>query len=200
MRTIINIGLFLVVVLLSFLLVSSIRGPILFKGELDARKSAVVSKLEEHRTCQTAFKNIVGEFAKDYDTLKHVLLTDSFEIVKVVGDPDAVGGGEITKSYSYISAKDSIAKVLNVNPSELGAFIDQLGDIPFSEGSKFEMTADTMTYQKILVPVLKVETQYKEFMKGFEDEKYKRYDSSFDPEAYIGYGSLSKPSTSGTWD
>lgn len=200
MRTIINIALFLVIILLSFLLISSIRGPIQFKSELDKRETAVINTLENHRSCQLAFKNITGEFAKTYDTLQQVLLNDSFEIVKIIGDVDAVGGGEIQKSYSYLSAKDSLANFFEIEASELGAFIADLETVPFGDGKTFNMTADTMTYQKIVVPVINVNTVYEDFMKGYTSDKYRRYDSSFDPDKIIGYGDLSKPTTSGSWD
>lgn len=200
MRTIINIALFLVIILLAFLLISSIRGPIQFKTELDKRELAVTTKLENHRSCQLAFKNITGEFAHTYDTLQQVLLNDSFELVKIVGDADAVGGMEIKKSYSYLSAKDSLANFFEIKTDELGTFISELEVVPFSNGKKFNMTADTITYQKIVVPVINVNTVYKEFMEGYTSDKFKRYDSSFDPEKVIGYGDLSKPTTSGSWN
>lgn len=197
---IINLGLFLLVILLSFLLISSIRGPIQFKTEKDKREEAVIKKLEQHRTCQIAYRGITGEFAKTYDTLSQVLLNDSFEIVKVIGDADAVGSGEIQKSYSYISAKDSLTNLLELKDESLADFISGLKEIPFSNGKEFDMRADTMTYQKILVPVISVGTTYKTFMEEFNNDKFKRYDSSFDPDKYIGYGGLTKPTTSGSWN
>lgn len=199
-QNIINLGLFLMVILLSFLLISSIRGPIQFKTELDKREDAVVAKLEQHRTCQIAYKSITGEFAKTYDTLSQVLLNDSFVIVKVIGDADAVGGGEIKKSYTNISAKDSLTSFFDLKDVSLGDFIGDLKTVPFSGDKEFDMRADTMTYQKILVPVISVGTTYNTFMEEFNTDKFKRYDSSFDPEAYIGYGSLTKPTTSGSWN
>jgi hypothetical protein len=199
-KNIINLGLFLMVLLLSFLLISSIRGPIEFKTELDKREDAVTAKLEQHRTCQIAYKSITGEFAGTYDTLSQVLLNDSFEIIKVIGDADAVGSGIIKKSYTYISAKDSLTSFFELKDASLEDFIGGLKEIPYSNGEEFKMRADTLTYQKITVPVISVGTTYETFMKEFNSDKFKRYDSSFKPEGYIGYGSLSKPTTSGTWN
>ncbi|MGK0389815.1 MAG: hypothetical protein ACI94Y_002560 [Maribacter sp.] len=197
---IINLGLFLMVILLSFLLISSIRGPIEFKTVLDTRKDAVTDKLEQHRTCQLAYKSITGEFASTYDTLSQVLLNDSFEIIKVIGDADAVGSGPIQTSSTFISAKDSLTSLLELEDISLGDFIKKLKEIPYSDGKEFEMRADTMTYQKILVPVISVGATYETFMNEFTSDKFRRYDSSFDPAAYIGYGSLVRPTTSGTWN
>lgn len=188
------------VILLSFLLISSIRGPIQFQAEKEKREDAVIQKLEQHRTCQIAYKGLTGEFAKTYDTLSQVLLNDSFEIVKVIGDADAVGSGEIQKSYSYVSAKDSLTNLLELEDESLGDFIAGLKDVPFSNGKEFDMRADTMTYQKILVPVISVGTTYNAFMEEFNSDKFKRYDSSFSPDAYIGYGGLTRPTTSGSWN
>ena len=198
-KNIINLGLFLMVILLTFLLASSIRGPIEFKTELDKRKNAVTTKLEQHRTCQVAYKSITGEFANTYDTLSQVLLNDSFEIVKVIGDADAVGSGPIETSSTFISAKDSLTSLLELGDVSLADFIGTLKDIPYSDGKEFDMRADTMTYQKILVPVISVGTTYKTFTAEFTSDKYRRYNSNFDPDAYIGYGSLVRPTISGSW-
>lgn len=200
MRTIINIVLFLIVCLLTFLLVSSIRGPIQFNTELEKREDAVIAKLEQHRNCQLAYKNLTGEFAKTYDTLQQVLMTDSFEIVKIIGDADAVGGGEIKKSYSYVAAKDSLANFFGVEIGDLQGIFSDLDKVPFGNGKTFAMRADTLTYQKIIVPVINVATTYEDFMEGYTGDKFRRYNSAFDPDKSIGYGDLSKPTTSGTWD
>lgn len=200
-RIIINIVLLAIIVVLALFLASSIQGPIKFKQEYDKRRNAVVERLKTHRTAQKAFQRITGEFAPNYDTLKQVLLTDSFTIVKVIGDADATDGGEIKKEEYKVSAKDSVATLLKLKSSnDLSKVLDEIEYVPYTDNKKFFMKTDTLTHQKVLVPVIKVHTKVLDFMKEYNDDKFKRYDSRFDVEEELGYGNLSKPTTSGSWD
>lgn len=201
MRTIINFILFLLVCVLSYLLIMSIQGPIAFQEVYQERESAVIKRLEDHRTAQEAFRAITGEFTESYDTLKQILLNDSFKIEQVFGDKDAVGGEEAKINTFYVSAKDSLASLYGIAPSEVEARLDQLPFVPYgkTDTTRFEIWSDTMTYQKILVPVIRTHTTYRVFMYDYLDDKYRRYDSGFDPSKKIGYGDYRKPTTNGSW-
>ncbi len=195
MRLVINIILFIVTLFLIFVLWKSIQEPIAFKDEFEIRKAAVVKKLEQNRDAQLAFKNIKGGYAPTYDSLKQVIMEDSFEIVSIIGDVDA--GEKIIKKITKISAKDSIVISMGIN-------LDSLMYIPYAGGKTFELYADTITYQKINVPVIEVKSSYLDFMGEFNDDRYKRYDSRFakiiNDEIPLKFGDRRKPTTSGNWE
>ncbi len=195
MRLVINIILFIITLFLIFILWKSIQEPIAFKEEFHLRKSAVVKKLEQNREAQLAFRSLKGGFAPNYDTLKQVIMEDSFEIISIIGDIDA--GDKIEKKVTYVAAKDSIVDALGIN-------LDSLMYIPYGGGKTFEVFADTLTYQKMNVPVVEVKSSYLDFMPEYNDDRYKRYDSKFakiiDDEIPLKFGDRRKPTTSGNWE
>ncbi len=193
MRLVINLILAAIVVGLVYVLYSSIREPIAFKAEKQRREQAVIDRLITIRQAQEHFRDIKGGFAPTFDSLKHVLRTDSFRIVKVEGDPDDPDfTGEITYDTIYRAAKDSINK--------LGIKLDSIEYVPFGKGATFDIAADTITYQKTVVNVVQVGTPRNTFMGRFADERFKRYDRSYDPGSVIKFGDMNKPNLSGNWE
>ena len=192
MRLIINIVLALLIVVLAWLLISSIREPISFKREYDKREDAVRTKLTDIRKAQEHYRGITGEFAPNFDTLKQVLTEGQFGIVKAFGDRDATDASEeISYDTTWVSAADSIAAI--------GLVLDGIEVIPFSEGKQFDIQADTITYQSTLVHVCEVSTKRENYMGEFADPKFQMYDKNYDPFSIIKIGDMYKPSLSGNW-
>ncbi len=194
MRIAINVVLALVVVGLIYVLISSIREPIAFKAEKEKREEAVIDKLMKIRTAQEAFRNIKGGFAPSFDSLSQVLRTDSFAIIKVIGDPDDPDfTGEIIYDTTYMAAYDSIRSVL-------GMPLDSLRFVPYSGGQTFNIQADTITYQQTVVPVVEVGIRRSSFMGPFKDPRFARYDAGYDPNSVIKFGNMNAPNLSGNWE
>jgi len=194
MRLIVNLFLLALVAFMAFLLIQSIREPIKFKAERDARENAVIDKLILIRTMQEFYRDVTfGAFAPSWDTLKHVLETGSFRSVKVVGDPDDPRfTGEILYDTTYTPVIDTI-RALGIN-------LDSLKYVPFGEGSTFKLTADTLIYQKTLVNVVEVSVPIKEFMGPFADPGFAKYDNSYDPNNLLKFGDMTKPNIAGNWE
>jgi hypothetical protein len=193
MRLVINLILAAVVVLLVWVLIQSIREPIAFKSEKEKRELAVVDKLMEIRTAQEAYRDITGLFASTFDTLSLVLKTDSFAIIKVIGDPDDPNfTGTITYDTSYQPAYDSILA--------MGINLDSLPFVPYGEGNRFEIQADTIEYQSTNVAVVEVGVRRKVFMGPFADPRFARYDNGYDPNSVIKFGNMNAPNLSGNWE
>jgi hypothetical protein len=194
MRIVINLVLAAVVVGLVWVLISSIREPIQFKAEKQKREQAVVDRLMKIRTAQEAFRNIKGGFAPSFDSLSKVLRTDSFAIVKVIGDPDDPDfTGQIIYDTTYMAAYDSIRSVL-------GMSLDSLAYVPYSNGEQFDIQADTITYQSTNVPVVEVGVRRKAFMGPFKDPRFARYDSDYNPNSVLKFGNMNAPNLSGNWE
>lgn len=194
MKYVINIVLIALVALMAYLLYNSIQEPIVFEEAHTKRKNAVVEKLKKIRTAQELHRDMKGEFAKTFDSLKYVLTNDSIAFVKLEEDPSDPGNPDkFIRTVTYSPAIDSVRSL------KLGS-LDSLAFVPYTGGKvKFDMTADTLTYQQTLVPVMEVATKYEKFMGKFANEKYKRYSKSYDPKATLKIGNMNKPSLSGNW-
>ena len=192
MRIIINVILTAAILGLLYMLYTSIAEPISFKNSYDKRKQAVVDRLIQIRQVQECYRGITGEFAPSFGDLESVMKTGVFKIVQVFGDPDDPTNKTLRYDTLRRPAIDSM-KILGIN-------VDSLKYIPYANGATFDISADTMTYQKTLVPIVQVGTTYDKFMGKFADAKYARYDSGYEPTAAIKFGDMSKPNTSGNWE
>lgn len=193
MRLVINLVLAVLIIGLIWVLVQSIREPIAFKAERTKRERAVIAKLMEIRKAQEAFRDITGGFAPDFDSLKNVLENGRFAIVQVFGDPDDPNfTGQITYDTVFKPAIDSI--------KALGIVLDSLPYIPYGNGARFDIAADTLTYQSTIVNVVEVGTPRKNFMGQFASKRYSKYDRSYDPNSVIKFGDLTKPNLAGNWE
>ena len=192
MRLIINILLILGVAGLFYLLYSSIKEPISFQQVRDAREGAVVDKLVKIRSAQETYRLVTGQFAPRWDTLKQVLRDGKIQIISVTGDPDDPLNNTIVYDTTYESAMDQI--------SGLDLNLDSLEYVPYGNGELFDISADTMTYQKTLVNVVEVGVSKAKFMGKYADLKYARYDDTYNPNEYVKFGSMSTPNLSGNWE
>jgi len=193
MRIAVNLVLVLVILGLAYVLYQSIREPIAFNSERTKREQAVVDKLRTIRTAQEFYRDITGEFASDFDTLAYVLRYDSFSIIKVIGDPDDPSfTGEITYDTTYRPAYDTVL-ALNMN-------LDSLAYVPFGGGTRFDIMADTTTYQGTNVNVVEVGTRRATFMGPYADPRFARYDQDYNPQSVLKFGDLNSPKLAGNWE
>lgn len=193
MRLLINLILAAVVIGLVWTLISSIQEPIAFKAEKEKRERAVIERLMDVRTAQDLFRSIKGGFSPTFDSLKEVLTTDSFAVVKVTGDPDDPNfTGEIVYDTILSPAIDSI--------QSLGIILDSLPFVPYGGGAKFEIAADTLTYQKTTVNVVEVGIPRRVFMGKYKDKRFAKYDQGYDPNKPIKFGNMNAPNLSGNWE
>ena len=218
MRIVIQIVVFAIVGVLIWLLIDSIREPITFQNEYDARQRTVVNRLEVIQDLQQMHRGLRDEYAKTFDTLTDVLRNGRFPVLSVTEDP-ANPGVFRYDTVRYVPAIDSAvavgASLLNSDEMSLGMsqqfdiVMQRVRKVPYNdEGLEFEMKADTITYQQVRgVPVVQVLTPVNSFMGKYAGPKYKKYDRFYNPDDdtefdtyYIGFGSMRKPSTSGNWE
>ncbi len=193
MRTLFSLLFLVLAFVLAFLLYKSIEEPIAFNAERTVRTDAVSSKLEMIRSAQELYRDITGEYAPRFDTLKQVLTEGRLMSIRVVGDPDDPNfTGEISYDTTYIAARDTI--------DGLGIVLDDLEVVPYTDGKvNFDIDAKTIEYQSTNVPVVQVGVRQKEFMGQYADAKYQRYDQTYDPSKPIKFGDLTKPTLAGSW-
>lgn len=199
MRLIINLILVAVVALLGYLLFFGIKEPIAFGDAKKERLEAVTNRLKQIRFAQEFHRDITGKFANSFDSLQYVLRTDSFTIVKIEGDPDDPNA-EFTRIETKKPAIDSIKTLFADPDSKVKIVLDSLPFVPYGNGARFSIQADTLTYQKTLVNVTEVGTQWKTFMGQYADKKYQRYDNLYFPENLVKFGDMSGPNLGGNWE
>lgn len=192
MRTIFSLAFLVLAFVLAFFLYKSIEEPIAFNAERSARTEAVASKLEMIRSAQELYRDITGEYAPRFDTLKQVLTEGKLLSIKVIGDADAVDGGEVTYDTTFIAAADTVGG--------LGIVLEDMEIVPYTDGKvKFDIDAKQIEYQSTTVPVVQVGVRQSAFMGQFADKRYQRYDQNYDPSTPIKFGDLTKPTLSGSW-
>ena len=194
MRKLFSLGFLVLAFVLGYLLYQSIEEPIDFANERSLRDDAVVEQLETIRSTQEMFRDITGQFAHNFDTLRQVLRNEDFLQVQVIGDPDDPNfTGEITYDTTRIAAIDSVRA--------LGIDLDQLDVVPYTDGqARFDIEADIIEYQSTEVPVVQVGVPRNKYMGKYADARFKRYDQRYEPNAAIKFGDLSKPSLAGNWE
>ena len=195
MRLVINLLLVALIAALIYLLINSINEPIKFRTEKDKREGAVASKLTDIRLSQEMYREIYGEYAPDFKTLASGLKKGQFRYVRVLGgdlDDPTKSAEDFVYDTTYTPAIDSLISL------ELD--VDNLAVVPYTDGKKFNMKADTLTYQKTLTHVLEVGIRRKEFMGPYADPSYAKYDDRYDPNSTIKFGSLNGPNLGGNWE
>ena len=198
MKFIINLVLVALVALFVWILINSIREPIAFQAEKQKRKEAVVERLKKLRAAQEIYRDVTGTFSNDYQQLKDTLKYGQIMNIAVEGDPDDPNNSTIIYDTTYEAAMIYVEKE--------GINVDSLEFIPYTNKLKFELFADTITYQKTLVSVVEAKARYADFMGVFKDPKYKRYDGKYNPDKpgeknyYLQFGSRTAPQMSGNWE
>ena len=198
MRKLFSLAFLALAFFLAFLLYKSIEEPIAFNDVRTERTDVVSAKLEMIRTAQELYRDITGEYAPTFDTLKQVLNEGELLSIRVVGDPDDPDfTGEITYDTTRIPARDTFPG--------LGIVLDDLEKVPYTGGeydtpaTNFDIDAKVIEYQSTNVPVVQVGTKQANYMGRYADKKYQRYDQNYDPSLPIKFGSLEKPTLAGSW-
>ena len=192
MKFIVNLLLLLLILGLGYLLYNSIKEPIMFETQKTKREQAVIEKLIKIREAQDLYRSVTGTFAPNFDTLVEVLRTGSFNVINVQGDPDATDGSSVIYDTTSVAAIDSIRS--------WGIDLATLADVPYGNGAKFNIAADTTTYQSTLVNVVEVGIPRKVFLGEWGHPRFAQYDNRFDPNSVIKFGDLNTPNTSGNWE
>ena len=145
----------------------------------------MIARLKQIKASQEIYRTIKGTFAGSFEQLINVLKTEKIPFEKIENDPtDPTNEDKFIRSTSYSPAIDTI--------NAMGINLDSIPFVPFTNGLKFEIAADTIEYQSTKVPVVQVGTKWKTFMGEFGDPKYKKYDKYFDPEKLLKFVELIK--------
>jgi hypothetical protein len=229
LKIILEIVLAAVIVLLAWLIISSVQKPVKFNKELDARSQVAVQRLKDIRTLQVAFKSAYGRFSPTLDSLKMFYESGKMDITMQIGSNDdsiAVANTEaIKKANKKLNPAQMTAKLREAYEqgqkvvfsettqipvkdtlftSRPDFCIDSLYYIPFSGKQKVEMESAIKTVSGVQVPLFEARMPYKALCKGMDNQLRINKDAECeDQNRYKGLqvGSVSAPNNNaGNWE
>lgn len=159
MKTVYQIVLIAAVIILSYLLYSSVERPLEFDKAKNERYDATIERLKDIRKAELAYKDVNGKFTGSFDTLITFVKTGKLPIVRKIGmvtdsmieagwtEKKALKEGKIIRDTIFVSVLDTI---FGKNYK-----IDQIKFIPIQDTvAEFHLGANIITTGSgIKVPV-----------------------------------------------
>ncbi|MDT8392882.1 MAG: hypothetical protein RQ761_03500 [Bacteroidales bacterium] len=196
-RSIIQIVLLIVIIILAYLVYDSINKPLVFNAEKDKREAAVIRDLKDIRSGMQVYKKLYNEYAPSLDSLITFLREGEIPIVKKIADPeDTTFTRTINDTIGYINVADSLF-------SKRAHFV--LDSLPFIPQTpiKYDFQSGEISTGGLKVHVFEVKALYKDILKGMEYQRIVNLvKAREDIEQYPGLkvGSMIEPSTDGNWE
>lgn len=225
-KTITEILLLAVAVLLVVLIVRSIQEPVKFNKEKAAREQVAIQRLKDLRDLEVAYKSANNHFSDNIDTLKAFYEEGSLEVVLQIGSQDdslaVARTAELKKKNKKLTNEDlyelykkgdtelvfSISTEVPVRDTLFknrpDFSIDSLGYIPFSGGEKVQIEAIVKKVSGVDVPLFEARVPYKALLKGMDNQLRINLDAERENQnRYEGLqvGSVSAPNNNaGNWE
>jgi len=170
-QTLVKALLAIAAIVLAFLLYESIMRPIRFNQVQKTRYEATIDKLKDIRKAQQAYKSVNGSYAGNFDDLIEFIKTDSFPIVKKMGEynmdemteDEAYRKGYITRDTIRVSVKDSLFSKRK--------HLESLRYVPFTAKVPFNLdTATITTGSKVKVKVFEASVPDTVLLHGLNEQ------------------------------
>ncbi len=206
MKTILQIVLWIVCILLGYMIYRSVTGPIEFDKIKKERYAEVIDRLKDIRNAQEAYKSVNGRFANDFESLikfvdtgKYVITTqrDSsyMEFDKTYGI-DLLKEVKIIDTLGYVPVKDSLFAGSDRYKN--------LMKVPHAANNEtFAMKADFLEQSGYRAPVFEARVAKNVILSDQPADLLARENAQVSVEEVNGteikVGSLTKVSTSGNW-
>ena len=172
-KTLIQILLAVVMIVLAYQLYESIMAPLRFDKTRIAREKAVIERISDIRSAQRGYKQVYGKYTSSFDTLINFVLTADMEFERqLVSSDDSVGLARLKKLRKKniekftVKAIDTVFGTKKLTPEQ----IEQLRFIPYSAISndgaprEFIMGAGSVAVGNVQVPVFEAKAPYKAFL------------------------------------
>ncbi len=199
MKTVYQIVLAILIVVIGYFVVESIMKPIRFEKEKNKRYDVTIQRLKDVRTAQVAYRSRYNKYTGSFDTLITFLKQGEFKVVKQIGSEDdslAVALKKVYRDTIRVAVRDSLFKNFPV---------DSLRFVPFSGGAQFEMAAGELeTGSKVKVKVFECKAHNDVILKGLDrQEIINMNDLAKKLEKYAGLkvGSMTEATNNaGNWE
>jgi hypothetical protein len=210
MKTVLQVVLFVIAAGLTYLIYTSIKRPIDFEKEKNARYSVTIERLKDIRKAQVAFKDAHGRFTGSWDTLINFVKKDSLKLVRKIGNiTDSMLEKGITEKKALqmgLIVRDTIRESVLTSLFGEGYNIDQLRYIPVSDTiAEFQLGATVIsTGSGIKVPVFEAKAHNNIILRGLDEQlRINLNDQRRVQEKYPGLkvGSLTETNNNaGNWE
>ncbi|MFH2142010.1 MAG: hypothetical protein ABIJ97_06290 [Bacteroidota bacterium] len=151
-KTLIQIALSVIAIILVYLIYNSIMNPIKFNEEKDIRYKATIEKLIDIRSAEVAYKDVNGKYADSFDKLIYFVKNDSFPAIRKIGEPaedliDSLGSyteAEALSLKNKLIIRDTIRIAVLDSIFSKDYEIDNLRFVPFTEGKEFTLKSGSV--------------------------------------------------------
>ena len=187
----------LVIIGLAFLLFRSINEPVKFQNELKQRSNVAIDQLKDIRTLQVTYKDTYGHYAPVMDSLVDFYNNGKITIIRQIGSEDdstAVLHTEAVKKtlrnlkgeklqeklYELFEAGDNnlIIRIPQLTAVKDTLFtnrpnfnVNNLRNIPFSEGDTVIMRSIVKQVSGVDVPLFEAQMPYWSLLKGMDHQQ-----------------------------
>jgi len=222
-KTLFNILLVIVALVLALLATRSILRPEKYKMVYNQRSEEVRNRLITIRAVQAVYRNEFKKYAGDIDTLVDFVKNGTVQIIKTSGEiPEnmseeaAFKAGLIKKTTEIIPA---INKILESDPNVNLESLKNFEFIPYGDGKKFEIQLGKISSRTYEIPVYRIDVPLDDILANLDRTITPREsswsDKLFNRVFYSGLaqenqfkakyrplwlGSLTDAGTSGSWE
>ncbi|MCD8073247.1 MAG: hypothetical protein LUE10_08845 [Alistipes sp.] len=172
--TVLSIVLGIFIVLFTWLLFRHLTTPLNFQKEVKVREAAVISRIQDIRTAQQAYKQKYQRYTPTFDSLIYFILNDSLIFERSSGSVDdtlAVARGLVTREEFSIPVIDTIFRKKVTRED-----VENLRYIPYGDGAEYIMDAGMFeTDSKVVVPVFEAKAPYKAFLSDLNRQELINY-------------------------
>lgn len=178
-KTITQIVLAIVVVVLAYMLYDSLMTPVRFDETRIAREKAVIERISDIRSAQRGYKQVHGKYTGSFDTLINFVLTAEMQFERqLVSSDDSVGLAKLKKARKKniekftVRAIDTVFGAKKLTPAQ----VEQLRYVPFSaqanegEVKEFIMGAGVVEVGNVKIPVFETKAPYKMFLLDLNEQ------------------------------
>ncbi|MGB3776179.1 MAG: hypothetical protein WA951_13065 [Leeuwenhoekiella sp.] len=206
MKYVIQIVLWIVIIGLGYLLFNSVYGEVQFNELKEARYQRAIDKLIDIRDSQLAYKQVTGNFAKNFDDLERFLDTAEFTITQrrdtVVLDEERTKafGVDMTKEMILVDTlgTKSVKDSLFGNTDRYKTMMN----VPGTD-AKFEMDAGSIMSNDIRIPVFEAKIAKEVLLQDQPNDYVNKEKQVVSVDgvngAYITLGSMTEVKTAGNW-
>lgn len=159
MKTVVQIALAIVIIVLVYFVYDSIMEPVRFRQEVQVREREIIDRLKDIREVQRSHRSRYQRFTADLDSLVLFYQLDSLALIRAIGhvpdtltESEAVRLGIVQRDTLWVAARDSLLR--NVRYS-----IEDLPYVPYGQGKRFEMNSGFIERGLVKLPVFEASVQ-----------------------------------------
>lgn len=190
----------IILIVLGYLIYSSIQEPVIFEKNKKSRESVAIERLKDIRTLQVAYKSKFGKFTSGFDTLVDFYNNGQITLIKQIGSMDdsvAVAQKRVFRDSIKIAVKDTLLR-------RQGFVIDSISYIPFSGGQKFDMKAIIGKVSGVDVPLFEASAPFDLLLKDLNRQLIVNLNSDRETSGRfpgLKVGSIESPNNNaGNWE